>query len=172
MTSLAFVLKLQVRLIIFKLSSVLPRTIIGRPVIALGSAHQPWFSLNFLSSGKGREGYQRSETLGPSSSGEKQILPRIFYYLRTAKKFLDNRSQHSFVYNLRSLSNKFPTTFWSLIFHISVSSRTILRRQKETFSDSNLMILKHINFVICFKIVYRVFVNLEVIIISCLSFVN
>ena len=65
----------------------------------------------FFSSGKGREGYQRSETLGPSSSGEKQILPRIFYYLRTAKKFLDNRSRLCFVYNFRSLSNKFPTTF-------------------------------------------------------------
>ena len=168
MTCLAFIL----RLIIFKLSSVLPRIIMGRPIMALGSARQPWFSLNFLSSGTGREGYQRSETMGPSSSGEKQILLRIFYYLRTAKKFLDNRSSHSFVYNFRNLSNKFPTTFWSLIFHISVPRSAILRRQKETFSDSNLMILKHTNFVICFKIVYRVFVNLVVILISSLSIVN
>ena len=41
MTRLAFIL----RLIIFKLSSALPRIIMGRPIIALGSAHQPWFSL-------------------------------------------------------------------------------------------------------------------------------
>ena len=172
MTCLAFIL----RLIIFKLSSALPRTMHNRT-----SYYCSWFCPStmvqskfpfFFSSGKGREGYQRSETLGPSSSGEKQILPRIFYYLRTAKKFLDNRSRLCFVYNFRSLSNKFPTTFWSLIFHISVPRWTILRRQKETFSDSNLMILKHINFVICFKIVYRVFVNLVVIIISCLSIVN
>ena len=41
-----------------------------------------------------------------SICSEKQILPRIFYFLRTAKNFL---MIFPFMYNFRSLSNKFPT---------------------------------------------------------------
>ena len=41
-----------------------------------------------------------------SVCSEKQILPRIFYFLRTAKNFL---MTIPFMYNFRSLSNKFPT---------------------------------------------------------------
>ena len=46
---------------------------------------------------------------------EKQKLPRIFYSLRKAKNFWVTVP---FMYNFRSLINKFPTIFWSLIFLI------------------------------------------------------
>ena len=45
----------------------------------------------------------------------KQILPRIFYYLRTSKKF---QMTVPFMYNFRSLCYKFLTIFWSFILHI------------------------------------------------------
>ena len=48
---------------------------------------------------------------------EKQILPRMFYYLRAAKKFY---VAVPFMYNFWSLCNKFATIFSSLIFHISL----------------------------------------------------
>ena len=48
---------------------------------------------------------------------EKQILPRIFYLLRTAKNFWRTVP---FMFNFRTLSNKFPAILWSLIFHISL----------------------------------------------------
>ena len=43
-------------------------------------------------------------------------LIRIFYYLRTAKNYW---MTVPFMCNFQSLSNKFRTIFWSLIFHIS-----------------------------------------------------
>ena len=39
---------------------------------------------------------------------EKQILPSIFYYLRTAKNF---SMTVPFMYNFRNFSHKFPTIF-------------------------------------------------------------
>ena len=48
---------------------------------------------------------------------QKQILPRIFCYLTTAKNF---SITVLFTYNFRNLSHKFPTICWSLICHISL----------------------------------------------------
>ena len=48
---------------------------------------------------------------------EKQILPIIFYCLRTAINF---SMTVPFMYNFRNLSHKFHTIFWRLIFHISL----------------------------------------------------
>ena len=36
------------------------------------------------------------------------------------------------MYNFRSLSNKFPTIFWSLIFRISLSRLSYFSKKKET----------------------------------------
>ena len=48
----------------------------------------------------------------------KLILPRSFFCSRIAKNFYINVP---FTYNFRNLSNKFPTIFWSIIFHILLS---------------------------------------------------
>ena len=61
--------------------------------------------------------------------GQKQILPRIFYSLRTTKKFLIIAP---FMYNFLRLPNKFPTILWSLIFHISLPRLGYFSYEKET----------------------------------------
>ena len=37
-----------------------------------------------------------------------------------------------FMYDFQSLSDKFPTIFWSLIFHISLPSLSYISKKKET----------------------------------------
>ena len=48
-----------------------------------------------------------------------------------------------FMYNFRSLSNKFPKIFLSLIFRISLPKLSlmpiVLRKRKLTFSDSKML---------------------------------
>ena len=58
----------------------------------------------------------------------KIILPIIFYHLRTAKIFL---MTVLFMFKFRSLSNKFSTTSWSLILHISLPRLGYFCRKKE-----------------------------------------
>ena len=67
---------------------------------------------------------------------EKQNLPRIFYSLRKAKNFW---MTVPFMYNFRTLSNKFPMIFWSLIFPISLASQIKLffRRKRKTWNVRN-----------------------------------
>ena len=73
---------------------------------------------------------------------EKQILPRIFYLLRTAKNFWRTVP---FMFNFRTLSNKFPTILWSLIFHISLlrsgyfSKKKKKKRKRKIFEVRNVM---------------------------------
>ena len=61
---------------------------------------------------------------------EKQTLPRIFYSLTVP-----------FVYNFRSFSNKFPTSFRSLIFPISLTRLAIFRKERKPkiFGTENAM---------------------------------
>ena len=51
---------------------------------------------------------------------EKQKLPKISYSLRKAKNF---KMTTPFMYNFRSLSNKFPKIFLSLILRIALPSK-------------------------------------------------
>ena len=37
-----------------------------------------------------------------------------------------------FMYDFQSLSDKFPTIFWNLIFHISLPSLSYISKKKET----------------------------------------
>ena len=60
---------------------------------------------------------------------EKQVLPRIFYSLRTAKNLY---LTVPFMYNFRSLSNKFTTIFWRLIFQILLPRLGYFSQKKET----------------------------------------
>ena len=60
---------------------------------------------------------------------EKQILPRIFYSLRTAKKLYWTVL---LLYNFRSLSNRFTTIFWLLIFQILLPQLGYFSQKKET----------------------------------------
>ena len=60
---------------------------------------------------------------------EKQILPRIFYSLRTAKNLY---LTVPFMYNFRSLSNKFTTIFWPIIFQILLPRLGYFSQKKET----------------------------------------
>ena len=55
-----------------------------------------------------------------------------FYYLRTAKQF---KMTFPFIENFRSLCNKFPTIFWSLIFHISLPRLGCFSYKKEKWPD-------------------------------------
>ena len=64
-----------------------------------------------------------------SICSEKQILPRIFYSLRTAKNLY---LTVPFMYNFRSLSNKFTTIFWRLIFQILLPRLGYFSQEKET----------------------------------------
>ena len=67
---------------------------------------------------------------------EKQILPRIFYYLRTAKNFWVNVP---LMYNFWSLSNKFIMIFWSLIFTFHLLVRLFFMEKRKTkISDSKM----------------------------------
>ena len=59
------------------------------------------------------------------------------------------------MYNFRSFSNKFPTIFWSLIFHISLPRSGCFpykdKRKSKIFGFKNVMergIIKNLNFVI------------------------
>ena len=60
---------------------------------------------------------------------ENQMLPRIFYSLRTAKNLY---LTVPFMYNFRSLSNKFTTIFWRLIFQILLPRLGYFSQKKET----------------------------------------
>ena len=51
---------------------------------------------------------------------EKQKLPKISYSLRKAKNF---KMTTPFMYHFRSLSNKFPKIFLSLILRIALPSK-------------------------------------------------
>ena len=64
-----------------------------------------------------------------SICSEKQILPRIFYSLRTAKNLY---LTVPFMYNFGSLSNKFTTIFWRLIFQILLPRLGYFSQKKET----------------------------------------
>ena len=64
---------------------------------------------------------------------EKQILPKIFYYLKTATI----KMTVPFMYNFRNVSDKFPKIFWSLIFHILLPSLGYKKGNLE-FSDSKM----------------------------------
>ena len=61
---------------------------------------------------------------------EKQILPRIFYHLRTAKNFWVNVP---LMYNFWSLSNKFIMIFWSLIFTFHLLVRLFSMEKRKNF---------------------------------------
>ena len=67
---------------------------------------------------------------GISVRRSKYCKPKIFYYLRTAKNF---QITVPFMYNFRSLSNKFPDDFpydFSFSFYFPLS-KAIFRRKKE-----------------------------------------
>ena len=61
----------------------------------------------------------------------------VFYYLKGGEKFLDDPT---FKYNLRSLSDKFPTIVWSLLFHISQPRLDYFSYKKKNlkFSDTKM----------------------------------
>ena len=63
------------------------------------------------------------------SFSEEQILPNIFFCLRTGKNF---EMIVPFMYNFRSFSNKFPTIFRSLIFNILPPRLQYFSQKKET----------------------------------------
>ena len=94
--------------------------------------HRKCMNYIFLSRKVSRSGYPKN------IFSEKQILPRIFRYLRTAKNFY---MTVPFMYNFRSLSNKLATIFWSLIFALYFTGKTIFLSKKKSnlkFSDPKM----------------------------------
>ena len=47
-----------------------------------------------------------------------------------------------FMYNFQSLSNKFATILWSLIFHISLPRLSYFSQKKQKFSESKMRLKK------------------------------
>ena len=79
------------------------------------------------------------------------MLPKIFYYMRTAKNLLTTAP---FMYNFRSSTNKFPTIFGSLIFHISFLRLGYfsLKKGNLKFSDLKIVIERGIRKILSFVI--------------------
>ena len=76
------------------------------------------------------------------------MLPRIFYFLRAAKNF---KMTVPLMCNFRSLSNKYPTIFLSLIFHISLPRLgyfSVGKRNPKIFGFMERGIRKILTFVI------------------------
>ena len=61
---------------------------------------------------------------------KKQILTTIEYSMVWGRQKISKWPSHSCMHDFRGLSDKFPTIFWSLIFHVSGSQVWVIFRRK------------------------------------------